>query len=315
MVITFLRDEMARRGFGKAVIGISGGVDSAVTAYLAARALGAENVLGVRMPYRTSSPDSLAHAQLVADALGIPCRTVDISAAVDGYLASVPDASPGRRGNVMARVRMITLFDLSAEIQGVPLGTGNKTERLFGYFNLARRRLAPHQSPGGPVQDAGLVAGAAPRRFNAIAASRPPRTSSAADRRRGLRVSYAKADELLTGCSAATPRPISWRVGSTRRKWSSSAAAGAHTLEAPAADRGDAEPLGDRRVVSAPWTTERRALHLKLKAVTVGHSELERRNAVEHVASGVFRPGLGWDLVQPIFELEPRPSGACRRRA
>ena len=133
-LVRFLGDEMTRRNFTKAVVGISGGVDSAVTAYLAARALGAANVIGVRMPYRTSSPESLEHAQLVIDALGIEGRTLDISAAVDGYLALEPDADAARRGNVMARVRMIALFDLSAKHRAIPLGTGNKTERLFGYF-------------------------------------------------------------------------------------------------------------------------------------------------------------------------------------
>jgi NAD+ synthase (glutamine-hydrolysing) len=131
---TFLRDEFRLRRFEKCVIGISGGVDSAVTAFLAARALGASNVIGVRLPYRTSSQDSLEHAQLVIDALGIESRTVDISAAVDGYLASEPDADPARRGNVMARTRMIALFDLAAKYRALPIGTGNKTERLLGYF-------------------------------------------------------------------------------------------------------------------------------------------------------------------------------------
>ena len=130
----FLRDEMSRRGFTKAVVGISGGVDSAVTAYLAARALGPTNVIGVRMPYRTSSRESLEHGQLVIDALGIEGRTLDISAAVDGYLTNEPDADGSRKGNVMARMRMISLFDLSAKHHAIPLGTGNKTERLFGYF-------------------------------------------------------------------------------------------------------------------------------------------------------------------------------------
>ena len=133
-LLRFIKDEMSRRGFQRAVVGLSGGVDSAVTATLAARALGAENVVGVRMPYRTSSPDSLAHAQLVIDALGIAERTVDISDAVDGYLKLEPEADARRRGNVMARTRMIVLFDLSAKIHGVPLGTGNKSERLLGYF-------------------------------------------------------------------------------------------------------------------------------------------------------------------------------------
>jgi NAD+ synthetase len=133
-LVRFIRDEMSRRGLERAVVGVSGGVDSAVTATLAARALGPEHVVGVRMPYRTSSPDSLAHAQLVIDALGITERTVNISAAVDGYLMQEPEADARRRGNVMARTRMIVLFDLSAKVHGVPLGTGNKSERLLGYF-------------------------------------------------------------------------------------------------------------------------------------------------------------------------------------
>ena len=133
-LVSFLREELKLRGFKRGVLGLSGGVDSAVTAYLAARALGPENVVGIRMPYRTSNPDSLNHAQLVIDALGIQSRTIDISAAVDGYLANEPDASPGRKGNVMARTRMIVLFDQSEREKALPLGTGNKTERLLGYF-------------------------------------------------------------------------------------------------------------------------------------------------------------------------------------
>ena len=130
----FLREEFERRGFEKAVIGISGGVDSAVTAFLSAEALGRQNVIGIRMPYRTSSPESLSHAQLVIDALKVESRTIDISPAVDGYLSHEPDADPGRRGNVMARERMIVLFDQSAKYRALPVGTGNKTERLLGYF-------------------------------------------------------------------------------------------------------------------------------------------------------------------------------------
>ena len=133
-LVAFVRDEMRRRGFERAVVGLSGGVDSAVTTYLAAEALGPSNVIAVRLPYRTSNPSSLEHAQLVIDSLGVESRTVDITAAVDGYLSAEPDADPARRGNVMARVRMIALFDLSSRYRALPLGTGNKTERLFGYF-------------------------------------------------------------------------------------------------------------------------------------------------------------------------------------
>jgi NAD+ synthase len=132
---SFLRDEIQRRrGFQRAVVGISGGVDSAVTAFLCARALGAENVFGIRMPYRTSSQESLEHGKLVADALGIPCTTIEITDAADGYLSCQPDADGRRRGNVMARTRMIVLFDQSAKLNALPVGTGNKTERLFGYY-------------------------------------------------------------------------------------------------------------------------------------------------------------------------------------
>ena len=134
-LVSFLRDEVVkRRGFKKGIVGLSGGVDSALTAFLAAEALGKENVIGVRMPYRDSSPESLAHAQLVIDHLGIPSQTIDISDAVDGYLKQVGDVDPGRRGNVISRERMIVLFDLSAKHKALPLGTGNKSERLLGYF-------------------------------------------------------------------------------------------------------------------------------------------------------------------------------------
>jgi NAD+ synthase len=134
-LVNFLRDELRRRrGMTKAVVGISGGVDSAVVAFLCARALGPENVIGVRMPYATSSPQSTAHGKLVIERTGITDRLVDITAAVDGYLQYEPGASGQRRGNVMARMRMIVLFDLSAKAGGLPIGTGNKSERMFGYF-------------------------------------------------------------------------------------------------------------------------------------------------------------------------------------
>jgi len=134
-LVSFLKDEVVRRrGFTKGLVGLSGGVDSALTAFLAAEALGPENVIGVRMPYRTSSPDSLEHAQLVIDKLGIQSVTIDISGAVDGYLKQIGDADPHRLGNIMSRERMIVLFDLSAHHKALPLGTSNKSERLLGYF-------------------------------------------------------------------------------------------------------------------------------------------------------------------------------------
>jgi NAD+ synthetase len=150
-LVDFIRDEIVRRrGFKKVVIGLSGGVDSSLVAYLAVEALGRDNVLGVRMPYRTSSPESLEHAQLVIDALGIPSVTVDISAGVDGLVAAIDgEIDPARKGNIMARARMITLFDLSAVHRALPLGTGNKTERLFGYFTWH----ADDSPPVNPIGD------------------------------------------------------------------------------------------------------------------------------------------------------------------
>ena len=150
-LVEFLRDEIQRRrGFEKVVVGLSGGVDSSLVAFLAAEALGATNVLGVRMPYRTSSMDSLAHAQLVIEALGIESATVDISGAVDGLAAAIGGTlDPSRLGNVMARTRMITLFDLSAAHRALPVGTGNKTERLLGYFTWH----ADDSPPVNPIGD------------------------------------------------------------------------------------------------------------------------------------------------------------------
>ncbi len=134
-LVAFLRDEVERRkGFKRVVVPLSGGIDSAVTIYLAVRAFGAKNVHALRLPYQTSHADSLAHAQLVIDALGVPSETVDITGMVDGYAALEPTMTPHRLGNIMARARMIIAFDKAAELGAVHLGTGNKTERLFGYY-------------------------------------------------------------------------------------------------------------------------------------------------------------------------------------
>lgn len=132
----FLRDEIRKVGFEKAIVGLSGGIDSAVSCYLAAQAIGAHNVLAVRMPYRRSSPDSLAHAQQVIDALGVPSETVDITPVVDPLFERLPDMDDKRKGNVMARARMIVLYDRSAALGGLVVGTSNKTELLLGYGTL-----------------------------------------------------------------------------------------------------------------------------------------------------------------------------------
>lgn len=133
---TFLRDEIRKVGFEKAVIGLSGGIDSAVSCYLVAQAIGEHNVLAVRMPYKTSSSESLEHAQLVIDALGMPSETIAITQMVDPYLEMDPEMSNVRKGNVMARQRMIVLYDRSAGTRALVIGTSNKTELLLGYGTL-----------------------------------------------------------------------------------------------------------------------------------------------------------------------------------
>jgi NAD+ synthase len=132
----FIRSEITRTGFNRAVIGLSGGIDSALSCFLAAEALGPENVLAVRMPYRSSSPESLEHAQLVVDATGVQSMTVEITPMVEPFFERFPEMDSMRRGNIMARERMIVLYDQSSVTKGLVVGTGNKTEILLGYTTL-----------------------------------------------------------------------------------------------------------------------------------------------------------------------------------
>ena len=132
----FLKQELERTGLTKYVVGLSGGIDSAVSTYLACRAIGPENVFTVKMPYRTSSSDSVSDADAVIDDLGCPAETVDISPMVDGFLQTSGEIGSLRAGNVMARARMIVLFDRSAKHGALVLGTSNKTELLLGYSTL-----------------------------------------------------------------------------------------------------------------------------------------------------------------------------------
>jgi NAD+ synthase len=136
ILVAFIRNEVRKVGVERVVLGLSGGVDSALAAFLAAEALGPANVLGIRMPYRASSRESLEHAQLVVDATGIEAKTVEITPQIDAYFDRFPDATPLRRGNKMARERMTILYDHSASWQALVLGTSNKTELLLGYGTL-----------------------------------------------------------------------------------------------------------------------------------------------------------------------------------
>jgi len=132
----FIRSETHRAGFEKVLLGVSGGVDSALSCFLAAEALGGENVLAIRMPYKTSSQESFDHAQLVIDATGAQTSDIPITEMADGLIEKYPDMSRLRQGNIMARCRMIVLYDQSVAFNGLVVGTGNKTEILLGYSTL-----------------------------------------------------------------------------------------------------------------------------------------------------------------------------------
>jgi NAD+ synthase len=136
VVAQFIRGQLRQAGFEQTVLGLSGGIDSALVAYLVGEAIGADKLLCVLMPYRTSSPASRADAEEVVRRLGAASEVVDISPMVDGFFAGDPDASPLRRGNFMARQRMAVLYDRSVTWSGLVVGTGNKTESLIGYTTL-----------------------------------------------------------------------------------------------------------------------------------------------------------------------------------
>jgi len=136
LLVKFLKDETQAAGFSKAIVGLSGGVDSALVAALSANALGAKNVLAVIMPHRMSNPQSAKDAELAVGELGIRSETIDITSMVDAYCETYKVRDQVRRGNVMARARMIVLYDLSAREQALVIGTSNKTEILLGYGTL-----------------------------------------------------------------------------------------------------------------------------------------------------------------------------------
>ena len=140
LIVAFIRSQMAQTGFERAVVGLSGGVDSATVAFLAARAVGPDDLLAVRLPYRTSSPASETDALRVVEALGCRTERVEITPMVDPMLALIPPGAGEqldiRRGNVMARQRMIVLYDRSVAFDALVVGTSNKTEALLGYGTL-----------------------------------------------------------------------------------------------------------------------------------------------------------------------------------
>jgi NAD+ synthetase len=230
----FLRDEMlGRRGIGKAILGLSGGIDSALVAYLCAAALGPQNVYAIRMPYRTSSASSLSDAQRIVDALGINAETIEITDAVDGYLKHAPDADARRKGNVMARMRMLVLFDQSARRGALPVGTGNKTERLMGYFTWHADDTPP-VNPIGDLYKTQVWALARHLGVPTEVVDKPPSADLEANQtdESDLGITYAKADRILNlillgykddaivarGCAATDVRLVRGRVDATHWK-------------------------------------------------------------------------------------------------
>ncbi len=132
----FIREQTEKAAYQRLVVGLSGGIDSALSCFLAVDALGAENVLAVCMPYKISSPDSLSDAQLVIDQLRVPSKVIPITPMADPLIDLDPQMNAVRKGNIMARMRMIVLYDQSASFHGLVIGTGNKTEALLGYTTL-----------------------------------------------------------------------------------------------------------------------------------------------------------------------------------
>jgi NAD+ synthase len=132
----FIRGQMLQAGFQRAVLGLSGGIDSGLVAYLVAEAIGPEQLLCILMPYRTSSPASRGDAEEVVRRLGCTSEVVDITPMVDGFYGPDTEASDLRRGNFMARIRMSVLYDRSVTWGGLVVGTSNKTESLIGYTTV-----------------------------------------------------------------------------------------------------------------------------------------------------------------------------------
>ena len=132
-LVEFLRENFKKAGFSKAVLGLSGGIDSALVAYLLRDALGKENILAIMMPYKSSNPDSLNHAKLVIEDLKINAKTIEITDMIDAYFKNEKEATSLRMGNKMARERMSILFDYSSKENSLVVGTSNKTEIYLGY--------------------------------------------------------------------------------------------------------------------------------------------------------------------------------------
>jgi len=202
VITAFIRSQAEQTGFRRLVVGLSGGVDSATVAFLAARAIGADNLLAVRMPYRSSSPDSETDAMRVVAALGCRTERVDITPMVEPMLALISGYDDAalrvRRGNVMARQRMIVLYDRSAAFDALVVGTSNKTEALLGYGTL-HGDMASALAPIGDLYKSQLRAVAAALGVPAEILAKPPSADLWPDQtdEAELGASYDDLDRIL----------------------------------------------------------------------------------------------------------------------
>ncbi|MDR2431359.1 MAG: NAD+ synthase [Candidatus Margulisbacteria bacterium] len=199
ILLNFLREEIKKTGLHKAVLGLSGGIDSAVVCALCAGALGADNVRALCLPYKTSHPESEAHARLCAETYGVPYQVIEITPQIDAYFEHTePDAPPLRRGNKMARERMAILYDHSAKLGGLVVGTSNKTELLLGY-GTQHGDLASALNPIGDIYKTDIFALAGRLKVPEPIIKKTPSADLWAGQsdEAELGYTYARIDELL----------------------------------------------------------------------------------------------------------------------
>ena len=247
VIAEFIRGQLRQAGFERAVLGLSGGIDSALVAFLVAEAIGAERLLCVLMPYRTSSPASLTDAEEVVRRLGCASEVVEITPMVDGFYGPETDASALRRGNFMARMRMSALYDRSVTWNGLVVGTGNKTESLIGYTTIFGDSACAFNPIGDLYKSQVRQMAAAIGRAGSRSSRRPRRPTCGPTRPMRARVSSVTRSSIdcCSGGSTSGARSTrSWRSGSTgpwssgSTGWSPAPSSSARSRRSPSSGRG-----------------------------------------------------------------------------